>query len=466
MKNLALCLSFAALAAAAVSCDPASDNSGDGPEGVQRGGTAVLGREAGDTLSVSYVFDADWRLSDVPDWLDVRPRSGTAGEYVLSFAALSDNAAAREREWDGGGGVYAVQRPSQGIEPAESSVSVAAVGGSVKVDVWHNVDFTVESGEDWIDVSAEVVDEAPVLGDGVTVSEDCLSSLVCVVEPNQGGARSGKVVLKAGGQEYVVEVEQEGESLPEWDREFYRNSLFLRFTATWCSYCPWMEEALKEAQELCPDRVVTVCCHPDDSQGGMAWTGTAALEERYSVSSYPTGIMNDMARFKNQAVELTSAEVAALATEAVESYPARCGAAVSSVVSQEGNLDVNVRLAAREAGEYRLHVYVVEDGIVFKQAGTGKDDYVHDGVVRAALTALDGDAVTFASERSVEDRSFSVPVPEGVADVDSSYVVVYVTRPGSADVKGVEGADYEDFGTLVDNVFVCPLRGSAGFRYE
>lgn len=466
MKILALSLSFSVISAIAVSCNLVSDNAGDDQEGVQRGGTAVLGREAGDTLSVSYVFDDDWRLSDVPEWLDVRPRSGTAGEYVLSFAALSDNGAAVEREWDGGGGVYAVQRPSPGLEPVEYSVSVAAVGGSVKVDVWHNVDFTVGSGEDWIDVSAEVVDEAPVLGDGVTVSEDCLSSLVCVVEPNQGEARSGNIVLKAGSQEYVVHVKQEGESLPEWEREFYRNSLFLRFTATWCSYCPWMGEALKEAERMYPDRVVAVCCHPANSEGGMAWSGTAALEERYSVSSYPTGIMNDMARFKNQAVELTSAEVAALALEAVESYPACCGAAVSSVVSQDGTLDVDVKLAALTEGEYRLHVYVVEDGILFKQAGAGKDDYVHDGVVRAALTAPQGDAVTFASGRSLELRSYSVSVPDSVADVDSSYLVVYVTRPGTAEVKGVEGADYEDFGTVVDNVFVCPLRGSTGFRYE
>lgn len=444
------------------SCSKPENN---GPVPTTPQSSVILKNNAGDTISMPFTFENDWSITDVPEWVEVRPRSGTAGEYRLNFKSLLANESAIEREWDGGNGIYVIQRPSPGIY-AKSPSQVSATGGTLDIEVRHSVGFDVETQEDWLTASLELSGEKVILGDGETESFSSKSVLTCTIEENTADPRTGKILFKSDGTTiYEIEISQEGEILPEWGKEFYRNSLFLRFTATWCSYCPWMEEALEDAKEMCPDRIVTLCSHPDNSEGGMAWEGTSILEEFYSVTSYPTGIMNDISRFKNQDVALTSLEVAGLAEEAKQSYPSSTCIAISSMVS-DNTVNVTLKIASKRQGEYRLFVYVVEDGIVFKQSGTGMDNYVHNSVIRDILTSTDGDIVSFSGPETTSDVQLSAAVPESVLNIDNAYIVAYVTADGYPGAGNVDGVEYEDFGRMVDNVSVCSINGACSFRYE
>lgn len=452
---------FTVLASIA-SCTKPDNN---GPDMTGNENSIILEESAGDTASMYFVFENDWSISDAPEWLEVRPRSGTAGEYRLNFKSLLANESAIEREWNGGGGIYVIQRPSPGIY-AKSPSQVSATGGTLDIDVRHSISFDVETQDDWLTASVELSDEKVILGDGRTESFSNKSVLTCTIDENTAGPRTGRILFKSDGKTvYEIELSQEGEILPEWDRTFYRNSLFFRFTATWCSYCPWMEDALEDAKEMCPDRIITLCSHPDNSEGGMAWEGTSFFEEFYSVTSYPTGIMNDVARFKNQDVTLTSREVAGLAEEARDSYPSATCTAISSMVS-DNTVNVTLKVASKRQGEYRLFVYIAEDSIVFKQSGTGSDYYVHNSVIRDILTSTDGDAISFSGPETTSDIQLSAAVPESVLDIDNAYIVAYVTVDGYPGAGNVDGVEYEDFGRMVDNVSVCSINGSCSFRYE
>lgn len=464
MRNTVLHVSFFLFTAITciASCSKPENNE---PATTSPESSIILENSAGDTTSMSYIFENDWSITDVPEWVEIRPRSGTAGEYRLSFKSLLANESAIEREWNGGSGIYVIQRPSPGVY-AKSPSQVSATGGTLDIDVRHSIGFDVETQDDWLTASVELSDEKVILGDGKTESFSNKSVLTCTIDENMSGPRTGKILFKSNGATiYEIEINQEGEILPEWDKEFYRNSLFLRFTATWCSYCPWMEEALEDAKEMCPDRIITLCSHPDNSEGGMAWEGTSFFEEFYSVTSYPTGIMNDIARFKNQDVALTSREVAGLAEEAKQSYPSSTCTAISSMVS-DNTVNVTLKIASKRQGEYRLFVYVVEDGIVFKQSGTGMDNYVHNSVIRDILTSMDGDIVSFSGPETTSDIQLSASVPESVMNIDNAYIVAYVTVDGFPGAGNVEGVEYEDFGRMVDNVSVCSINGSCSFRYE
>ncbi len=117
-------------------------------------------------------------------------------------------------------------------------------------------------------------------------------------------------------------------------------------------------------------------------------------------------------------------------------------------------------------GQFRFNVILLEDGIVWTQAGTlGGDDYVHDWTVRAMMNKPLGDEIINGSWSSgqviTRDLDFTYPVPTAPSpDVvpENCRVVVIVYKSGSPIYSNAEiqqgqqwGWDTQDYYATIEN---------------
>ena len=165
------------------------------------------------------------------------------------------------------------------FEIGGTEFSVDGIGGTVSVPLRSTVAYHVDSASEWIEyVRAEGDPRRP---EG--------ASLIFKVDQNPGEAREGVVVIcnEETGNCYPVTISQgSGEGLVK----ITHHSLGMRFTATWCGWCPYMNESFTKAKTLLGDRFDYVNLHASSSD--LAFSGTSALASQFHVSGYPTGIVD------------------------------------------------------------------------------------------------------------------------------------------------------------------------------
>ena len=254
-----------------------------------------------------------------------------------------------------------------------------------------------------------------------------------------------------------------GELVADFTQEFYRRSLAVRFTATWCGYCPTMASSIDAAIEMVPGRLIPFTLHATDSQGGLAYSGTSNFAGLYQISGYPSGRVNGYAAVKNYQVSTGKEIFAGLATEAVSSLPSKTN--IGGFVSVAGGqVDAMLSVAVKEAGTYKISAFVLEDGIQYQQDGAGSD-YTHNYVVRKEMTGIYGNEFSTSSANETKEFNFSIPVPSSVINAANLHVVVYVTYAGSY-TGSVSYAEYVNYGIVIDNVVDIKANDLCDFKYE
>ena len=256
----------------------------------------------------------------------------------------------------------------------------------------------------------------------------------------------GNVFAPAGEGEWTFVAEYEGllsEELTvtafvvaEEGKDFFRRSLVLDFTGTWCVNCPKMDAAIEEAMAARPGRIVPVSVHcmADPMRIKPLCDN---LAKQFKVSAYPSAVvdMDPESLITQSSSELLLSHIDRL----LDSRGASAGIRIESTLDGE-NLSVTVETKAVQDGEYTLSIILLEDGIVAKQ--TGADDgenHVHNNVLRQWE---DGDPVTLKEE---ETATLSL-----TASVSGKYrVVALVLRNG-----------------LVDNVVQCTAGASVDYQFE
>ena len=256
----------------------------------------------------------------------------------------------------------------------------------------------------------------------------------------------GNVFAPAGEGEWTFVAEYEGllsEELTvtafvvaEEGKDFFRRSLVLDFTGTWCVNCPKMDAAIEEAMAARPGRIVPVSVHcmADPMRIKPLCDN---LAKQFKVSAYPSAVvdMDPESLITQSSSELLLSHIDRL----LESRGVSAGIRIESTLDGE-NLSVTVEAKAVQDGEYTLSIILLEDGIVAKQ--TGADDgenHVHNNVLRQWE---DGDPVTLKEE---ETATLSL-----TASVSGKYrVVALVLRNG-----------------LVDNVVQCTAGASVDYQFE
>ena len=260
-------------------------------------------------------------------------------------------------------------------------------------------------------------------------------------------ARTGFVSVCSDTNCYMVDVNQEAPDGNWTTEEFVHHSLGMRFTAPWCGYCPMMNTAFQMVKEEVGDKFLYACFYATSGNYGFADMGV--LEAQYAVDGYPTGIVDGRRAIGNmQQISATAANIISAIEETEANYPTVTGVEFSSALSGS-TLSVNLDLFAHVADDYKLTVLVLENGIVGHQTDYNDgdhEDFVHDKVVRQALTSVSGDAVTMA-EGDEKSFTFSTEIPSGW-NKSNLEILVYVQRPFGSQNR-IQSGNYGDY--YVDN---------------
>ena len=256
---------------------------------------------------------------------------------------------------------------------------------------------------------------------------------------------------------YMATVEQEGSQEGDWmAADFVHHSFGMRFTATWCQWCPKMNSAFKMVKEELGDKFLYACFYA--TSGNYGFVGSETLEDLYKVTGFPTGIVDGRMKIPNYTDPAMTAEVIADAIHETEAnYPAVTAMEMES--SLDGNkVSVNVDVYVKEDDSYKLTVLLLENGIVGDQRD-GNDtvhDFVHDKVTRMALTPVTGEAFQ-GKEGEVNRFQYTCSIPNEYVKKNLE-IVAYVQRPfGTLPV--IASDNYG--GWFIDNSRAVSLGGSA-----
>lgn len=330
------------------------------------------------------------------------------------------------------------------FEYGPSSVSLPQYGGTFTVKVRSSVDFHFEMVSDWI---KEVYHEGNPLNEATYTFK---------VSGNTGEAREGYIQVCNDSNCFILTVNQEAGSEDDWKTaQFEHHSLGMRFTATWCGYCPNMSKTFKLAKANLGDRFQFACFYSSSSGGLYGFSGIGTLTSQYAVSGFPTGIVDGRRLIQNYSSEYAAGLIADAVQETESKYPTATAIGLKSALNGK-TVTVDVDVYSHIADSYKLTVLLLENGIVGYQRDFyvgDHEDFEHEKVVRKAFTSVSGDA--FTTTGTVDKKSFnyslSVPNDYNTANLE---ILAYVQRPyGSQTV--LQSGSYGNY--YVDNCCSAPV---------
>ena len=346
----------------------------------------TFGYNGGET-SLGITSNTAWSIrSTAEDWLTVSPASGSGDATVKVTAAKnpSKEAARSARLVCSYNSLSVSIDVTQEMNPEEavfsitpSSVAVDAKGGRFSITVISDtVPYEVTVVDDWLSlVSRE--------GDRRTGE-----TLLFEAQPNlTGSGRNGILsVCTDNGSCIPVSVVQDGSVTI-----YSRAHTGYRFTATWCGYCPYMDEAFHTVAGKRSDfRFVTL-----HSSAGypLYFSAGAPLMNTYGVSGFPTGILNGWTSIDNYTStnQTANAIISAMDTfdgdfPCITGVSAKAGIQGDSVIVEAevtSSLDADLQVVAilMESGIVQTQTYYPPSG--GSQAVT---DFEHDNVARVLLS--------------------------------------------------------------------------------
>jgi hypothetical protein len=327
-------------------------------------------------------------------------------------------------------------------------VSVGASGGVFVIRFRSLVDYHIDSAVSWIHLKS--IDGNPRLREGATAT--------FTVDANPGEERTGIVTVcndKTGNCYPVVVTQASGIGL----KGLKHHSLGMRFTATWCYWCPYMDASFQKAKVLLGDRFDYMNLHGANSE--LFFSGTGDLEWQYWVDGYPTGIVDGRVEIENGTdTDLVAQEIVDAVGQQEDFYPPMTAIGLASSLSGR-NLTVEGEVFAQEAGTYKLSVYLLEDGIVHYQ-NNGGDDYVHDRVARMVLTGEEGDSVSVARDNGTRSFTYTASIPAGY-NLENMSVLAFVQRKFDSQVV-IQSGDYGEW--YIDNCRIAKLGATAPLEVE
>lgn len=264
------------------------------------------------------------------------------------------------------------------------------------------------------------------------------------VSSEDGSLASHIMVYQSGKRE---------EKVGDWTTlPFVHQSVFMRFTATWCIWCPRMHRSLEQAQELYPGHIQHLAIHAPDSD--LAFEKATELRNLYKFAGYPTGFVDGRMRIESGEVDIVAPRIVEAVQETEETYGTASGIGISSSISgREVTIDLDVYL--KQSGEYKLTVFLVEDNIHNQQQDNigYHPDFVHNGVARMAVSDVFGDSFQVSSPNTAKYFQYVVNVPH-YYKLQNMRVFAYVSREfGSRPI--IHSADYGN--NYIDNCATAPL---------
>ncbi len=465
------------------SCEPNQSGNGSTDIGGEiYEGTVILAAQQGSTAKRLVVSDEAWVVSNTNTWFSLSAIQGPAGESELGVIAKESNDGLEERVGSfkiNQEVVYVVQRGliSSSLEYDEALIGIGQtevlipVAGTFPIE-----EMEVTTDASWAEfVSIDLTEDIEILADGITPSSYHKAAIKFAIkeENNTESNRSANVTIKAGEQTLTASLIQLGTKSDgvDYTKAFFRASVTLKGTGTWCGYCPNMAVQLHETEAEYPDRFYLMNVY--NGSPGLTWREGDAIMSHYNIKGYPSGFFNGYAEIPSASGLAQMAE--SLMIQAVEYYPSNVAIAASSSVSGD-DITLEVKLAARKSKEYKITAYIMEDGIVAEQSDylgllEDPENYVHDNIVRGTFTDghIEGGDVIDLPLGQVVTTTLKMKKPADVVDINNTNILVYVTYEGgyNPDVPKVPNASYKDYGYIIDNaVKIKTVGGEIDFRYE
>jgi len=419
------------------------------------GETFILSDDEFEFNALSYDFQVDvtsshgYKLGSLPAWIketkvvsyEQRPHLKTHCFTVAANTGTQPRSAALTFTSTSGTVLQVrVNQAGMYLETNVKEISFDCEDGSKRLSFSSSTSWTIGSDSAWCTVT-------PESGAG-----DAIISVH--VDENTGDrARSATVTIATfdGSMVRTVSVIQSGHTSGvsgDWTKDpFVHKSLVMRLTGTWCGWCPRMNKSIKRAMELYPDKISYMALH--SGGGDLDFSNPYPLQNQFGIYSFPTGIIDGRILVNNQAIEITADNIVKAVKETEAKYGTVTGVDIHSSVSGRTAL-ADVGVYVKKAGDYKITVFLLEDGIINKQADYEEGDhadYVHDNVIRVAMTDVLGEEFSVTSDNTVKNFSFSANVPSSFK-LANMRVLVYVQRKfGSYPV--IQSGNYGDY--FVDN---------------
>lgn len=164
-----------------------------------------------------------------------------------------------------------------------------------------------------------------------------------------------------------------------------RKMLAMQFTSIGCTYCPILSTAIKDVQKDYSERIIPVSFHMDYS--GYVDPMTLSVNKKF-YDKVNTGDGDGLPLFalnfrkSSQHIVNEYSKIVSEIEHQHNTYAAVCGVDVAAEYdAAAGTVTVSADFVSDVADEYRYHIFLVEDGIVYSQAGAD-GTYVHDNVLR------------------------------------------------------------------------------------
>ena len=227
--------------------------------------------------------------------------------------------------------------------------------------------------------------------------------------------------------------------IAEEGKDFFRRSLILDFTGTWCQNCPKMEAAIEETMEARPGRVVPVSVHCMFIDPMYVKPLSDDLSKQFGVKAYPSAVvdMDPESLITATSPELLQSHIDRL----LEARGPAAGIRVETTLEGD-SYSLKAEMKAVRDGDYALAVLVLEDGVVAEQKTLSDPipNYVHNNILRSWT---DGEV-----HAGMKEEDTAVLELTGTVSGKTRFVIL-VLRNG-----------------LVDNVVTCAPGASTDYQFE
>lgn len=231
------------------------------------------------------------------------------------------------------------------------------------------------------------------------------------------------------------------------ESKYLRQICVMDFTGAWCMNCPPFYRILNllTTSDTYKDHCHLIAVH-DNSEGEpndpMEIQAGKDLISQFKITQFPQAVIDMRDVTANNQKEVTDALSRSLAE-----YPAHCGVAVKSVVSN-GVANVTVKVTSETQDDYRLVLYVVEDNIKSPQleaTGLVNDNYNHRHVLRAlASGSIIGDKLGTLTAGQEVSKEYTVTLDEAWKLKDLSFYALALDKNGYVNNMAVCAADGGD----------------------
>lgn len=260
-----------------------------------------------------------------------------------------------------------------------------------------------------------------------------------------------------GGTGTILSVpELPSDSRPE-STSFNHRILLLQHTGTYCPNCPALMKSLRKLaeDEDYAEKYHHVASHSYNESGDPAYSQAAKnLSQVFCSGYYPELTFNLTAESTGTsiAVETIREEIDARHKEMTD-----VGICAASAVA-EGNINVNVGVKSAKGGEFRIAVWLLEDGIRARQEGAG-EDWMH----------THGNAVRDMAGKTVNNRIYGEKVNLEAGKTAGFPFAIPLDKTWKAEnckvIILVNAATSEGKYDLV-NCALCPADGTLEYDYK